>query len=154
MLWTVHCSLHARGARAPKACRSRSRKAAIEEVGAGRAECGDFRLWPTTSRCFVAPCCRTPKLLSGDNRMNQRFRAGQAHTAWRLIPVLCLFVAVFLLSSAFAQETTGGLQGTVKDSTGAVVSKALVELSGTSLVGTKSVETDGSGYFRIANLLP
>jgi len=29
---------------------------------------------------------------------------------------------------AFAQETTGGLQGTVKDASGAVVSKAHIEV--------------------------
>ena len=86
--------------------------------------------------------------------MNQRFSAGLTGRAWRLVPVLFVFVVSFLMSAAFGQETTGGLQGTVKDPTGAVVSKATVELTGAALVGVKSLETDGSGYFRFANLPP
>lgn len=55
---------------------------------------------------------------------------------------------------AFSQETTGGLQGTVKDPSGAVVSKASVVLTGNSLGGEKRLETDSSGYYRFANLPP
>ena len=55
---------------------------------------------------------------------------------------------------AKAQETTGGLQGTVKDPSGASVPGAHVVVTGTSLVGTKEVETDSSGYYRFANLPP
>jgi len=54
----------------------------------------------------------------------------------------------------FAQETTAGLQGTVKDSSGAVVVGARVEVTGTTLVGSKSVDTDSAGYYRFANLPP
>ncbi|MDR3762868.1 MAG: TonB-dependent receptor [Acidobacteriota bacterium] len=61
---------------------------------------------------------------------------------------------VFLVTMAVAQETTGGLQGTVKDEKGSVVSKAVVVLSGTSLVGNKNLQTDASGYYRFANLPP
>jgi hypothetical protein len=43
------------------------------------------------------------------------------------------FSSVLLLCVCLAQETTGGLQGTVKDPSGAVVAKALVELKGASL---------------------
>jgi hypothetical protein len=67
----------------------------------------------------------------------------------RVMVVIALFAI-----SAFAQETTGGLQGTVKDPSGAVVSHAQVVLTGTSLVGTKQLETDGNGYYRFANLPP
>src|SRR5215468_11745649 len=66
--------------------------------------------------------------------------------------VLALFV-VFSVC-AWAQETTGGLQGTVKDPTGAVVSNAEVELTGLSMVGSKKLETDSNGYYRFANLPP
>ncbi|HWR36718.1 MAG TPA: carboxypeptidase regulatory-like domain-containing protein [Clostridia bacterium] len=65
-----------------------------------------------------------------------------------------LLVALLLVASAVAQETTAGIQGTVKDPTGAVVSKATVEVAGPALIGTKKVETDNSGYFRFANLPP
>ena len=44
----------------------------------------------------------------------------------------------------FAQETTGGLQGTVKDASGAVVIGAHVEVTATNLVGTKSLNTDSA----------
>ncbi len=65
-----------------------------------------------------------------------------------------LFVLALLAAVAFAQETTGGLQGTVRDPTSAVVSNAHVELTGSSLVGKKEADTDGSGYYRFANLPP
>ena len=70
--------------------------------------------------------------------------------------LLAIFAgAIFLLASvSFGQETTGGLQGTVKDASGAVVSKAHIELIGTTLVGTKSQDSDTSGYYRFANLPP
>jgi len=65
-----------------------------------------------------------------------------------------LLLAGLVLPCALAQETTAGLQGTVKDSSGAVVVRAGVEVSGTALIGTKKVETDQGGYFRFANLPP
>ena len=68
--------------------------------------------------------------------------------------IACLGVLLLLVSSAVAQETTGGLQGTVKDPSGAVVPRAQVAAKGSSLVGTKEVETDGSGYYHFANLPP
>lgn len=65
------------------------------------------------------------------------------------------FGLLFLLPSAgHAQETTGGLQGTVKDPSGAVVPKAHITVTGASLVGAKEDDTDGSGYYRFANLPP
>jgi hypothetical protein len=57
-------------------------------------------------------------------------------------------------ASMFAQETTGGLQGSVKDPSGAVVSQAHVVVVGTSLTGEKTADTDKSGYYRFANLPP
>jgi len=55
---------------------------------------------------------------------------------------------------ALAQETTGGLQGTVKDPTGAVVPNAKVVVTASTLVGSKELGTDGSGYYHFANLPP
>jgi hypothetical protein len=54
----------------------------------------------------------------------------------------------------FAQETTGGLTGTIKDPSGAVVGNAHIEVIGTALAGDKTLDTDGSGYYRFANLPP
>ncbi|HWR36717.1 MAG TPA: carboxypeptidase regulatory-like domain-containing protein [Clostridia bacterium] len=65
-----------------------------------------------------------------------------------------LLVVLLLVASAVAQETTAGIQGTVKDPTGAVVSKATVEVTGRALIGSKKMETDGSGYYRFTHLPP
>jgi hypothetical protein len=71
---------------------------------------------------------------------------------WTL--VLCLLVATLFVATTFAQETTAGMQGTVKDQQGAVVPGALVEVTSPSLIGVKKSETDSSGYYRFANLPP
>jgi len=65
-----------------------------------------------------------------------------------------LFSVLLLVANIFAQETTGGLQGTVKDPSGAVVPKAQVVLTGTSMVGEKNLDADSAGYYRFANLPP
>jgi len=71
------------------------------------------------------------------------------------IPILVFVCAVLLVAStAYAQETTGGLQGTVKDPSGAVVPNAKVVVTGSSLVGEKELATDSAGYYRFANLPP
>ncbi|MGH9497705.1 MAG: carboxypeptidase regulatory-like domain-containing protein [Terriglobales bacterium] len=74
----------------------------------------------------------------------------------RLITMLLMCpLAVFLLiSAAVAQETTGGLQGTITDPSGAVVSGATVTVTGSALIGSKSQATDAKGYYRFANIPP
>jgi len=68
---------------------------------------------------------------------------------------LGLLICVLTLSmSAFAQETTGGIQGIVKDPQGAVIPGASVEVSGTTLIGKKTVVTDSGGYFHFEQLPP
>ncbi|HEX3820980.1 MAG TPA: TonB-dependent receptor [Candidatus Sulfotelmatobacter sp.] len=68
---------------------------------------------------------------------------------------LCTTLAL-LVSGAFvfAQETTAGLQGTVKDASGATVGNAHVVVHSSSLAGDKSLNTDSTGYYRFANLPP
>ena len=72
--------------------------------------------------------------------------------------LICLVAALGLLLmlplAGHAQETTGGLQGTVKDPSGAVVPHATVAIASASLVGGKEQDTDSSGYYRFANLPP
>lgn len=70
------------------------------------------------------------------------------------LPLLLLLIASLIIPAAFAQETTGGLQGTVKDPSGAVVSGATVDVTSPSLIGKKSATTDSGGYYRFANLPP
>jgi hypothetical protein len=80
----------------------------------------------------------------------------------RLQKVTLAFALAFALGftiqgleqTAFAQETTGGLQGTVKDPSGAVVAHARVVVTSTSLVGSKQVITDATGHYRFSNLPP
>lgn len=71
------------------------------------------------------------------------------NSLWKACLLALVFVAV-----AMAQETTGGLQGTVKDPSGAVVPNAKVVVTGNALVGSKEAETDTAGYYRFANLPP
>ena len=76
---------------------------------------------------------------------------GRTHTGkWLLLLILAAFL---LLPSAFPQETTAGLQGTVKDPSGAIIPKASVEVTSPALIGIKKLETD-QGYYRFANLPP
>jgi hypothetical protein len=65
-----------------------------------------------------------------------------------------LLLTFALLPTATAQETTGGLEGVVKDATGATISNVTVVLTGTALIGNKKLVTDGSGYYRFVNLSP
>jgi len=72
-----------------------------------------------------------------------------ASPKWLVLALLVIFAPLVL-----AQETTGGLQGTVKDPSGAVVPNAQVVVTGSTLVGSKQVVTDSSGYYRFSNLPP
>ncbi len=73
----------------------------------------------------------------------------------RLLPVLIqTFVLLLFVGSVFAQETTGGLQGTVKDPSGAVVPNAQVVVTSNTMTGNKTANTDSNGYYRFANLGP
>jgi len=67
---------------------------------------------------------------------------------------LALALVVLLAPCILAQETTGGLQGTVKDPSGAVVPGASVTVTTPTLVGSKVSLTDASGYYRFSNLPP
>src|SRR5712692_2877036 len=71
-----------------------------------------------------------------------------------LLTLAQTFALLLFAATVFGQETTAGLQGTVKDPSGAVVSGADVSVLGTTLIGTKDTKTDGSGYYRFANLPP
>ena len=68
--------------------------------------------------------------------------------------LLTLAFSVLVTFQMFAQETTGGLQGTVKDPSGAVVPGAQVVATSNILVGNKTANSDASGYYRFANLPP
>ena len=63
-------------------------------------------------------------------------------------------LSLLLAISALGQETTAGLQGTVKDPSGALISGAHVVVTADTLVGEKATDTDSGGYYRFANLPP
>jgi hypothetical protein len=67
-----------------------------------------------------------------------------------------LVAAVLIVTNCalFAQETTGGVQGTVKDASGAVVAGAHVVVKSPALAGDKSADSESTGYYRFANLPP
>ncbi len=65
-----------------------------------------------------------------------------------------IVVSLLFILSAAGQETTGGMQGTVKDQSGGVVPNAQVVVAAATLVGEKTISTDASGYYRFANLPP
>src|SRR5437588_12236256 len=68
---------------------------------------------------------------------------------------LCALISMLCLSlAAYAQETTAGVQGTVKDPQGAVVSGATVTLSSPALIGKKTATTDSAGNYHIEQLPP
>jgi len=68
--------------------------------------------------------------------------------------VVWVLAAMLLVSGAVAQETTAGLQGTVKDQQGAVVNGATVELTSPSLIGKKTAKTDAAGKYQFSTLPP
>lgn len=68
---------------------------------------------------------------------------------------LLIFAAALVLSLAgisFGQETTGNIEGTVKDPQGAVVPGASVTVTGTGF--NRVIVADGSGFFRVQDVPP
>lgn len=71
-----------------------------------------------------------------------------------LFAVAALALLVFSVPKAMAQETTGGIEGTVTDPSGAAVPGAELTLTGTTLVGSKTADTDAKGFYHFVNLPP
>jgi hypothetical protein len=68
---------------------------------------------------------------------------------------MALFYLTVILGSCLslsAQETTAGVQGTIKDSTDRAIPNATVEITGA--IGSRKVETDSAGAYRFAELPP
>jgi outer membrane receptor protein involved in Fe transport len=73
----------------------------------------------------------------------------------KLQMLAAVWMIVACATGALAQgTTTGGLAGTINDSTGRVVPGATVTLSGPSLQGTRTATTDEIGSYRFRNLPP
>ncbi len=70
-----------------------------------------------------------------------------------LVSLCCLTFPLYQLP-AFAQEVTAGIEGHVKDPSGAVVANATIEATSPALVGSQKVKTDSAGYYHFAALPP
>lgn len=67
--------------------------------------------------------------------------------------VFAVFCVLVTVSSVFAQ-TTGNLQGVVRDQTGAVVAGAAVKVTNTETGQVREIVTNEDGLYRAVNLLP
>lgn len=72
-------------------------------------------------------------------------------TIGKLLSLLLIFGMAVI---GLGQETTGSLQGTVKDPSGAVVTNAKVSVTTPTLAGGMATETDSKGYYHFSNLPP
>ncbi len=101
-------------------------------------------------------------VLSGPKTKERKMKIEKWISSAKLI-----FISLALLASAaFGQETTGGIEGTVRDSAGAVVpnvtvtiSSAKESLTGTTTTGVgsgfkRTITTDGDGFFRVLQVPP
>ncbi len=75
---------------------------------------------------------------------------------WRQVLVLVLTLTLFTTGLLFSQSTvsTGSLQGTITDSSGAAVPNAKVTVTNISTGSPKSVTTNGSGFYNTGSLPP
>ena len=79
-----------------------------------------------------------------------RLGEGGPHSVRKLIH-LGLFCLVISCSTAFAQFSSG-VEGTVHDSSGAVVANAAISITNLSLGVTKTTKSNEAGYFRIDSI--
>ncbi len=87
--------------------------------------------------------------------MNEEMRRERhpRNISW-VIGLSCALLVLCCLMPAVAQETTAGIQGVVKDTTGAVIPGATVEASSSALMTPKKQQTDGSGAYHFSGLPP
>jgi len=63
-------------------------------------------------------------------------------------------LAALVLARGVAAQTTGTIEGKVRDSSGAALAGATVEASSPSLQGVRTVATDAAGAFRMPGVPP
>ena len=69
--------------------------------------------------------------------------------------LFCVVLATLTWSTlAAAQEQRGSIEGTVRDSSGALLAGVTVEARSPALVGTQSTVTDANGTYRFPALAP
>ncbi len=70
----------------------------------------------------------------------------------RLAPALVFFAATALIYPAFSQSTSGSVQGTVTDSSGAIIPGASVTIVNPVSGLSRKTTTDASGHYQFTNL--
>ena len=68
--------------------------------------------------------------------------------------VLLAFLVAGGVAPAFAQGTTGSINGTVSDNTGAVLPGVAVTASGPAIMGVQTAMTNEQGQYRFPSLPP
>src|SRR5262245_53179839 len=100
------------------------------------------------------PLCVVPRRIGSSRRQAPLPVAPRKELA----PMRRIMVFVAVLSSfgppLLAQRTTGGISGTVKDSTGSVLPGVVVSVSGPNIVGTQTATTNAQGFYRFLTLPP
>ncbi len=86
------------------------------------------------------------------NNLSMRSSAKRSSAKLVLGALLLTFFAVIAAPLASAQESTGAIQGTVKDSAGAAIPGAKVTASSPALVRPLDATTDKDGVYRFPNL--
>jgi Carboxypeptidase regulatory-like domain len=81
--------------------------------------------------------------------MNTSSRKDMFHVVKRLFALVGALLIFASLASVQAQQTTGSIVGTVKDQTGAVVSKAMVTATNVDTGFSRSASANSSGEYRI-----
>ncbi len=97
------------------------------------------------------------KLLHNNHQVSSHATQGigdQERYVKRISKLVALLVMLTASAMCFGQETTGALQGTVKDATGAVIPGAKITVTSPTLIGSKSAIADSKGYYHFSNLPP
>ena len=71
----------------------------------------------------------------------------------RLVAAACV-MAVCFGTSSFAQGTTGSINGTVQDNTGAILPGVSITASGPAIMGVQSAVSNTQGQYRFPSLPP
>jgi hypothetical protein len=90
------------------------------------------------------------RTLKGEKFMYESFIGRIGKSFFNVFAVFCVFAAA---SSALAQ-TTGNLQGIVRDPNGAVVAGATVKVTNTQTAQVRETTTNEDGLYRVVNLQP
>src|SRR5690348_9282104 len=95
---------------------------------------------------------RTEALRRREHMM--RCRASIARLASAVPACFVFAVSLLLIPQVCAQVAGATLSGTVTDSSGAVIPKAQVTITGVATGVARTVETDTAGLYTAPNLLP